>query len=211
MILGLLTVLIMGGAAYAFWREGPLTAFVMCVNVLVAGVLAFDFWEPLADQLDPYFVGTFAEGTEDAISLMLIFLPVLGLLRWLTNTLAATHMEYHPILYRAGAVFFGALAGYLLCGFLVCMIQTLPLQRDFLTFNIYEQGKAHPLRKYLPPDLVWLAMMHRLSGGGLNWGEDDQGFPLRFDRKGSFELRYSRYRRFDESGKALDYSGEIEP
>src|SRR5262249_59105194 len=98
MVLSLFTVVIMGVVAYAFWREGPLTAFAMCANVLVAGLLAFNFFEPLADLLEPAFVGSFAEGVEDAVAMMLIFLPVLVFLRWATNSLASTHMEYPPIL-----------------------------------------------------------------------------------------------------------------
>ena len=208
MVLGLFTVLIMGIVAYALWREGPLTAFAMCVNVIVAGLLAFNFWEPIADQLESVFEGSFAEGTEDGLALMLIFLPVLALLRWVTNSIASTHMEYPPILYRAGAVVFGLLTGYLLSGFLVCVLQTLPLQQNFLTFEVAEPGKSHPLRRLMPPDLVWLAMMHRVSddkrlGAGLS--------EKPFDENCNFELRYLRYRRFDESGNPLQWRGELQP
>ena len=55
MLLGFLTVIIMAIVAYAFWREGPLTAFASCVNVLLAGLLAFNFWEPIADAFDSSF------------------------------------------------------------------------------------------------------------------------------------------------------------
>jgi hypothetical protein len=205
MLLGFLTVVIMAIVAYAFWREGPLTAFAMCANVVVAGLLAFNFWEPIADLLDPAFGGSFLEGTEDALALMLIFLPALMLLRWATNSLARTHMEYPPVLYRGGAVLFGLLTGYLLSGFLLCVIQTLPVNQSFLLFEPYDPGKSPALRKVLPPDLVWLAMIHRLSG------ERSLGWDERFDKHGSFELRYSRYRRWDDAGNTLKWRGEVEP
>ena len=57
-------VLIMAVIAYAFWREGPLTAFAMCANVLVAGLLAFNFWEPVAEALDSGFSGSFLDGRD---------------------------------------------------------------------------------------------------------------------------------------------------
>lgn len=211
MLLTLFTILIMGIVAYAYWREGPLTAFATCVNVLIAGVLAFNFWEPIADALSSSFSGSFLEGAEDGLAMMLIFLPVLMLLRWVTNILANTHMEYPPILYRGGAVVFGVIAGYLLSGFLLCVIQTLPLQRDFLGFEVYEPGKTPPLRKVLPADVVWLAMMHRLTGAALSRGEDAETLkPIRFDPSATFELKYSRYRRFDDSGKPMTWKGEIQ-
>jgi hypothetical protein len=210
MVLGLLTLLVMAVVTYAFWREGPLTAFAMCINVLLAGVLAFNFWEPIADLLDPAFNGSVLKGTEDALVLMLVFLPALMFLRWLTNSLAPTHMEFPPILYRGGPVLCGLVTGYLLSGFLVCVIQTLPLQTDFLGFERYKPGDSPTLRKVLPPDVVWLAMMHRLSGAALSGGDD------RFDSHSNFELRYSRYRRFtldEKTGeeKTLPYRGELEP
>ena len=203
MVLGLFTVIIMGVVAYAYWREGPLTAFAMCVNVVVAGILAFNFFEPIADLLESGLEDTFAAGTEDALAMMAIFLPVLALLRYVANSIAPSHMEYPPVLYRAGGVGFGLLAGYLLSGFLVCVLQTLPLQQNFLTFEIAEPGKTHPMRKVMPPDLVWLAMLHRVSDGKrLGWEES-------FDAYCNFELRYQRYRRFDESGEPLKWHHEL--
>jgi hypothetical protein len=127
-------------------------------------------------------------------------------------------MEYPSILYRGGAVVFGLLGGYLLAGFLVCVIQTLPLPRDFAQFENYDPAKAdeRPIRKFMPPDVAWLAMMSRLSIGALSRGEEaDTGEMIRFDRHGSFQMRYSRYRRYDDSkeggGKPMEWRGEVDP
>jgi hypothetical protein len=82
-----------------------------------------------------------------------------------------------------------------------------------LTFEPYEPGKSPQLRKVLPPDVVWLAMMHRLSSSALTRGIDSEtDLPIRFDHHGSFEMRYNRYRRWDENGngKPLPYRGEVE-
>jgi len=204
MLLGALTILLMGIIAYAFWREGPLTAFAMCANVLIAGLLAFNFWEPIADAFDSSFGDTFLEGTEDALAMMVIFLLVLMLLRWITNSIASTHMEYPPVLYRGGSMFFGLVTGYLLAGFLLCVMLTLPVQPSFLLFEPYEPGKSSTWRKVLPPDVVWLAMMRRASDEK-RLGSDDV-----FDPHANYELRYGRFRRSDD-GKPTPYHGELEP
>jgi hypothetical protein len=209
MALGLLTVLVMAILAYAFWREGPLTAFAMCCNVLVAGLLAFNLFEPIADLLEPAFADNFMAGTEDGLALMLVFWPALMLFRWMTNSLASTHMEYPAVLYRGGAVFFGLVAGYLVSGFLLCAFQTLPFQQDFLGFTPYVRGESSGARRVLPPDLVWLAMMQRLSRGPLSTGGEDG--PTVFDKNGNYELRYARYRRLDESGKTRPIKNELTP
>jgi hypothetical protein len=56
----------------------------------------------------------------------------------------------------------------------------------------------------MPPDMVWLAMLHKVTEEKRLGGEQ-------FDRNCSFELRYYRYRRTDDNGKSLPYRGELEP
>lgn len=195
MLLGLLTVLIMGGVTYAFWREGLLTALTTACNIFFAGLVAFAFWEPIAAQLGPAFGDSFLQGYEDAISLVGLFALTLGLLRYLTNNLANTHLEYHPALRQAGTVVFGLISGYLAAGFLVCVLQTLPWQVNFLQFD-YHVEKNSKSPRLLPPDHVWLALMRGAMPG--------------FDPDATFELRYARYRRFTDDRDALPYQGEFE-
>ncbi len=198
MVVGFLTVLIMGGVTYAFWREGLLTALTTAVNVFLAGLVAFGFWEPIAAQVGPALAGSFLQGYEDAICLVTLFALTLGLLRFLANNLANTHLEYHPLLRQAGTVVFGMLTGYLAAGFLVCVLQTLPWQVNFLQFDYrVEQNAGGPkATRLLPPDHVWLALMRGAMPG--------------FDPDASFELRYARYRRYTEDREARPYQGEFE-
>jgi len=52
MLLTVLTILVTLAVGYAYMREGLFTAFCMCCNVLIAGLLAFNFFEPLAELLE---------------------------------------------------------------------------------------------------------------------------------------------------------------
>ena len=117
---------------------------------------------------------------------MFLFAVALGLLRLAVNNLANAHLEYHPFLRQGGTVVFGLLTGYLASGFLLCVLQTLPLQVNFLQFDYRVEknaGGADTLR-VLPPDHVWLALM--------------RGAMPEFDPDGTFELRYARFRRSDD-------------
>jgi hypothetical protein len=192
MALGFLTVVPMLVVTYAFWRQGVLPAFVMMCNVLLSGLLAFNFFEPIAAELDPILAGSFLHGYEDSLCLIALFCVPLVILRWLANALIHTHIEYHAILQQGGAVLFGLLTGYLVAGFLVCVAQTLPLDEHFLQFEarIDTQSAGAKIRRVLPPDRVWLALMHRASEASLAWDAD-----AAFDPDGSFEVRYSRERR----------------
>jgi uncharacterized membrane protein required for colicin V production len=191
-MLGFLTILIMLAVTYAFWREGVLSAFVMGFNVLLAGLVAFNFFEPIASELDSMLAGSFLHGYEDSFSLMVLFCATLVFLRWLTNALVRTMVEYHPILQQGGSVVFGLMTGYLVAGFLLCVLQTMPFNEHFLKFEVRPEAQAPgaKLRRFMPPDHVWLALMHRASKTSLAW-EDDAPF----DPDGSYELRYSRERR----------------
>ncbi len=191
MLLGLITVVVMLGAAYAFWRQGVLAAIAMTVNVLLAGLIAFNFFEPMAAELDPMFAGSILHGYEDSICLVVPFVLSLLILRWASNALIHTVIEYHPALQQAGAAVFGSMAGYLTVGFLLTVAQTLPLDEHFLHFEprIDPSTPGAKIRHILPPDRVWLALMARASVDTFSWEGNA------FDPDGSFESRYARERR----------------
>lgn len=191
MLLGFLTVVVMLVAAYAFWRQGVLPAFAMAVNVLLAGLIAFNFFEPIAAELDPMLAGSFLHGYEDSLCLIALFCLTLAFLRWAANALIHATIEYHPALQQGGAVLFGLLTGYLVAGFLICVAQTLPLDEHFLKFDARVEANAPgaKVRRVMPPDRLWLSLMHRASKASLSWDDDSA-----FDPDGSYELRYSRER-----------------
>jgi hypothetical protein len=221
MVFAILTVLVMGGIAYAQFKEGVFTAFVMFVNVIIASVVACNFFEPLADVAGDIFAGSFMEGIEDFVMLVLVFAATLGALRWATNNIAVSHLEYHPILYQGGAVVCGMLTGYVLCGFFIVAMQTLPLHENFMyleaeittepSFQALHQGpgaasdtkktagekkSGEALRRFFPPDRIWLAMMQRASYSSL--GNSERAERKGFDPNSNFPLRYERYRRYGD-------------
>ena len=219
MLLGFITVVIMLSVAYAYLREGLFTACTMAVNVFLAGLVAFNFWEPLASTLDPMLAGTFLHGYEDAFCLSALFSLVLGLLRTLTNNLAGSRVEYQGWLQSGGAILFGLITGYLASGFLVCMLQTLPWHENFMFFEPkYETGPEHLFRHVLPPDRVWLGLMHRAGAYAFsNHADPKQAASalyydryITFDKYGNFELRYARYRRYGDNRGPMPYLGEFD-
>src|SRR5579884_2624838 len=122
-----LTLLMMAVPAGLYaWLEGATRAFLMACNVFLAGLLAFNFWEPMADALEPSLAGSAFAGFEDAFCLMAVFCGALTLLRLGVNRLVPREPEQLPAVRRAGAALFGLAAGYLAAGFLVCVLQTLP-------------------------------------------------------------------------------------
>jgi hypothetical protein len=198
------TILVCLIVGYALYSQGLLTAFAALVNVFLAGLVTFSFWEPLAAELEKQISNTPVKGYEDWICMILIFCITLVILRVITSLLIVSEPVLPPIVQNGGAAICGMLAGYLVAGFLVCAMQTLPLPEDFVGFSV-RVDSVGGARRFLPPDRVWLAMMQRGSEGPL--ASDGSGF----DPRGYFELSYLRHRRYGSNREPLNYSGEDVP
>lgn len=202
-MLTFLTIAIMLAVAYAFFVQGLLTAICMMVNVFLAGLVAFNFWEPIADSLRTSFSGSPVDGYEDWLCMIGLFIVTLLTLRVVTNLIAPSEPEIRPALQQVTAALCGLVTGYLTAGFLVCALQTLPIAEDFMGFSA-KIDAAGGMRRFLPPDRVWLALMQRGSMGSLDNGET-------FDPRGYFEQGYERHRRFGENRDPLRYGHEDWP
>ncbi len=203
LLIGTLAVMVIIG--YVYFREGLFTAAVMMVNVFLAGLLTFNFFEPLADSIGSAFRRTFLQGYEDFLAMLFLFCIFLGVLRGLTNNLNDTLIEYPMVPQQFGALACGMIAGYLLSGILVCAMQTLPWSETFLGFEPRHKEESF-VRRFLPPDRVWLALMHRAGTHTFNRtdlpaaerspdSDAAADHSLTFDRFGSFESNYRRLRR----------------
>jgi hypothetical protein len=195
---------------FIYVREGMFRAVVMCGSVLLAGLVTFNFWEPIADWLDEHSgVGPYS----DALCMIALFALTLGALRVATMALIPVKVDYHPAAQLAGGGVVGLVIGYLLSGFLVCVFQTLPWDRSFLGFEPAESEATSD--RVLPPDVVWLSLMHRAGAFAFANRPDEDATEganqyQTFDQGGSFELRYARYRRYNDKGEKEAYQHEFD-
>jgi len=214
------SIFVILAVAYAMHHEGLFTAVTMLVNVLLAGFLAFEFWEPLADGLDGLFQGGVMAGLEDCIAMVIMFSLFLVILRIAVNSLAFTDVEFEPNVNRAGSIIVGLLTGYLVAGFLVVCFATLPWHENFMGFTTRAEDGQDGYRSYLPPDRVWLAIMRRAGASTLCWREINPDADSNYDRYrtfdpyATFEQRYQRYRRYKEKDDKYTppktYQGEFD-
>jgi hypothetical protein len=185
-----LSLAVVAIAAYARVREGLLTALTLLINVLLSGLVAFNYFEPVAAELHKAFKGSFLDGYEDALALFALFAAPLALLRVVCNNLAPAELDLPALPQQIASAAVGGLTGYLLAGFLVCAMQTLPWGERFLGFDATVEPQGSAIRRVMPPDRVWLALMHRAGAGPFS----NEGATT-FDPDGTFELRYARQRR----------------
>jgi uncharacterized membrane protein required for colicin V production len=210
------TLLIMLATAYAQYRNGLFSSFAMLFMVLLSGLVAFGFWEPLADMLDPVFQFNALSGCEDMIVMVLLFAATLFALRLAMTYLNTEMIDEHGHLQHLGAAAVGLVTGYFLAGFLICATQTLPLDVNYFDFEPRETILEPGYRAFFPSDRVWLSMMQQASAGAFSAKEEHPEKEkavdryATFDREGTFELRYMRYRRTTEGRPALPYFGELD-
>jgi uncharacterized membrane protein required for colicin V production len=192
-MLGILTLGVMLLVAYCNAREGLFSSVCMLVNTFLAGFIAFNLWEPAASAIESSLQRSSFEGYEDFLIMIGLFAVSLGFLRTVTNNLNSSEIELEPIVNQAGGGVVGLLTGYLISGFLICAMETLPWYQNFLGFTPYN-AQEPAIRRVFPPDRVWLAMMNRAGQAGLSAGDDSPTF----DADGSFESDFFRFRRYPE-------------
>ncbi|MFQ3649933.1 MAG: CvpA family protein, partial [Gemmataceae bacterium] len=190
-----LTLLVIGAVAFAMLNEGLLAAICSVFNVLLAGLVAFGLYEPMAEALGDLLRGTAFEKMEDAVSLAILFAASYAGLRFATEALARQELDLPARFQQVASGGVGAVAGYLLSGFLVVMVSTLPLSERFLGYEPTLENLESPLRRYVPADRVWLGLMHHLGHPAI-LGSGGEGST--FDPEGTFVLRYAKKRRLPE-------------
>jgi len=155
-MLMLLSLAVIGLIAYTQIREGIVGAFGTCFATLVSGMIAFEFWPTLAWEVQGFISDTFLEQMEDAIVLTLVFGVCVAVLRIGISSMARGDFGFSPRADQIGGGVFGVITGYLVSGFLVCVLQTLPWHEHFFGFE-YDDSGLSP--RVLPADQVWLKLM----------------------------------------------------
>jgi hypothetical protein len=181
------------------YRVGVVAGTALMINVLIAGFLAFNFFEPLAR-----FIGFLAPRLDeyaDSLSIVVLASGVTVGLLLATRRLCQSRLSLPPLVQKLGGGAAGLLAGYLAAGILICTLQTLPVGRNLLGYD-----PDQPLGLGAP-DRAWLALVHRASGVVFDYHGDGTRW---FDADGSFIERYARYRRRDpEVGASARHRGEF--
>lgn len=204
-------ILIVG---YAQMREGLFTAFCVFVNIVLAGLVAFCLFEPFATWMEPHLAGNFLANLEDFFALIVLWTGSFILLRSITNQFAPEMIAFEGNVQYGGALI-GLFSGYLVAGFLICAMQTLPMHENFFDFQPRDKSDTGP-RSVFPPDRVWLAIMRHAGAQAFAWEEIDPGAEsvydryTTFDRAASFELRYLRYRRHSDTRGPIEYKHEFD-
>lgn len=220
-VIDVLLVLVFGGVAFAVANEGVWSAVMTALSVLLAGLLAMNFFEPAAGFLVNTVGLTGAwEFRADFIALVGLFAVFVGLLRFVTYKLSPFDFETPEGFNELGRWAAGGFAGWITMSFLLAALHTAPMPREFLGFT----PERRNLFNLVAPDRQWLGFTQYCSNNAFATIETvsvDGEPPIRvrrlFDgaylnvpgssqkRWPSFPIRYAtRREQFAGTGGAVD-------
>jgi hypothetical protein len=209
-VFGILLVLIVAIVTWCVASEGAFGAGLTLLCVVFAGLLAMNFFEPVADLLDG--IGPWMRYYSDFVALVGLFALFVFLGRLACDSIAPTEIEYDARVYNAARWLFALATGYVTMAILLTAVHTAPLPREFLGFS--------PERRNLfdadAPDRRWLGFTQYVSEKILATGSIFDG--PRFDMPEttqqiwpSFPIRYATRRQEYANPRKSGVTGAAQP
>lgn len=213
-MIDIILVVIVALVAWCVASEGAWGAAIMLVITVLSGLLAMNFFEPMATFLETNVSRSSAWRYRwDVISLVGLFIGFVFLFRFAAEKLMPDYLKVHPVAHEAGRWGFGVLTGYVTMAFLLTALHTAPLKREFLGFT----PERRNLFTIVAPDRQWLGFtqyvsMHSLAksnpqvfdGPTTTIGDFSGMWP-------SFPIKYATRRESTESGAMMAGGGSGNP
>jgi hypothetical protein len=190
-ILPLLMFVILFAIVAACFGEGMWSNAVRFVNVVTAGLLATNFFEPVANWLDsqqPSYTYLW-----DFLSLWGLFAVFLVIMRESTDRISRVNVRFLKIADRIGGVVFSLLVGWVVVCFTMMTLHTAPLGRNFLWEGFSTDSEVRMIMGF-GPDRQWLGFARNLSTGAFSRADSYH----EFNANGDFIPKYATRRELLE-------------
>jgi len=159
-MIDIILLLIFAVVTWSVASEGAWGAGLTCLCILCGGLLAMNFFEPVADMLERNVSSSIAWRYRwDSISLIGQFAVYTFLLRMATSYLTPNFLQMQLTLYAVYRWTAAALAGYITMAFLLTALHTTPLPREFIGFK----PERANLFGFAAPDRQWLGFTQYVS------------------------------------------------
>ena len=158
-VINLIVAVLILGMTYALASEGLWGAALMFFNVLFGGLIAFNFYEPLAKLLADNV--PLLSGFADTVCLMLLFIVATFILRLTTETLAPAMVRFPAPLYHLGRFVFALGCSLDDDGDPAAAFETAPVHKKI--FGVIDY-KTLPLRTGARPRVAGVLPVHDRPG-----------------------------------------------
>ncbi|MDR3633410.1 MAG: hypothetical protein P4L84_06200 [Isosphaeraceae bacterium] len=189
---------------YVMASEGLWGAALMFFNVVFAGIIAMNFYEPVAGLIDKAGINW---GMSDALSLLILFCVAVLLLRLSTENLAPGMVRFPVPVYHVGRFLFAAATSVVMFAFLLVAFETAPIHKK--AFGSVDYKAAPPFGWGF--DHGWLAFFQYTTGlfstpSGASDPFGEYGNAKIFDPKGRWLLDHQEARPYGDE-KVLGEEG----
>lgn len=157
MIIDIVLLIILAAVTWCVVGEGPWGAAITLLSVIFSGLLAMNFFEPLAVLLEEY-LGGFSPYA-DLISLLGLFAILVSVCRFAADRISPSSIELDGLAYQGTQWILAVATGYVTMAFLLTALHTAPLPREFLGF----QPERMNLFGMAAPDRQWLGFTQYVS------------------------------------------------
>ncbi len=162
-ILLVLVFLIFVACVATTYSEGMWSNAISLINIVTAGLLAVNFYEPLARWVEGMNDWTKScTYIWDFLSLWALFCLCMLIFRILTDSLSRVKVRFLKIADRIGGIILSALIGWVMICFFMMTLHTAPLSRNFL-FEGFQPGENMVLG--MAPDKNFLGFVNLVSKG----------------------------------------------
>jgi hypothetical protein len=120
---------------YVLTSEGLWGSALMFFNVMFGGLIAFNFYEPLAVLLDRTGINW---GFSDTLCMLGLFCITVLLLRLTTETIAPVQVRFPPAIYHAGRFIFGAGGALVTMAIVLLAFHAAPVHKKIFTVIDYQ-------------------------------------------------------------------------
>ncbi len=199
-MIDLLLLAVIAAVTWCVASEGAWGSALSFLSVLIAGLLAMNYFEWLAQMLEGVASSNEWQHRWDVIALLGLFAGLTFGLRALTEQIMPTFVAVHPIAFNVSRWAFGLMTGYLTAAILLTALHVSPLPRNFWGFT----PERNNLVDAAAPDRQWLAYTQYVSERILRQGQygpvfDGDQFPAipggQPQTWSSFPMRYAMRRQ----------------
>jgi hypothetical protein len=185
MYLWLIMILLFFGCVAFLVNGGLWTNTLVLINTVTAGLIAFNYFEPLASWLDkqlPSFTYVW-----DFLSVWLVFSVAMGIMRTATDLLSRVKVKFKRPVDQIGGILMACIVGMVMVCFTAATLHTAPLARKFL-FDSFDPDSPMSMT----PDRKWLNFVRMESRGSFyHRGPKDNRGAFNFTPTNTFISKYA--------------------
>jgi len=204
----LFLLLIFLATAAALWFQGTWNIAITLVNLILAMLIATNFYEPICTMIEGFGGASFTY-LLDFIVLWILFAVVFGILRMFSDMLSKKAVKFNLPVDMAGRTILSIWCAYLMVCFTAFSMQFAPLN-SATPMGAFETPTSSSFLG-MSPDRQWLGFMQSRSRGALARGNysgkvhpNDQAINVEtFDPFSEIPLRYRQRRENYEKAEGL--------